>query len=259
VAEDEDFEFDELEEEERLRREARAALDLANAFKLVREHRAKLAALAKEGKSPGANTDQIGRVKQGSWPPFIIETIDELGRGLKVMELKELAEQSPVFKGHKVSHMAAAKAVKKLTDKGLIVHRGVRYYTPELLETLGPENLDPVMDRGAPSREGEHGIIVEAILALEALKEGMTSNEIIGALRMNRQVENRLSRGVGSIYNALRRLVQRGKLIKKDGARYMLATPQTNEAPDSSDAPSAQVNGSDPSPDGNLNPARPVH
>lgn len=247
-----DFDFDEREEQ--LTQELADLQRLREAYKLVRLDRQRAQASGAsdaEMKSPMPSS----RVPQGTWENFIPDAIDTAGRGLRALELLAMAKEAPAFKDIIITHMSVAKGVAKLAAKGIVEHRGTKYYTPSLVEKLGAENIDA--PSGYIRREKEHGIIVDTIMALPGLQTGLTSSEIIAEFRKDKGLDARIGKGAGAVYNALKRLVGRGKLERDDG-RYRLAAPQTNEAPEQSDASSGQVNGAD-DPKLGSNPARPVH
>jgi hypothetical protein len=202
------------------------------------EKRPKKRAKAKARKGPG----------RGFWAKYAPLVIDEAGRGLTTTEVHKAVASHPDLRDREITSHAAGVAIYKLQRDGVIIRNGSKLYTEALRKKLGT-----LPDDEAPSKEG---VISGAILSLPRMARGMTSPEIISALRKVPDLDRRLGPKAGQVYNALARFREQGRVLK-EGSVYRLS--ERDEPP--GDVPGGPVpgpvNGSRPSP--GHNPARTAH
>ncbi len=203
-----------------------AAVARIDARREQRDGILKAIALATEQIEKLSPADSASEFHRGVWPKVVPEVINNAGRGLTVNDIFKAAHGHPALVGMDYTYNAVRQGVNKLADAGRLKRIAKQYFT---LELLGAEAPKKKTKKQIPTADHP---ITHAVLRLDGIQRGLTSLQILNALRDQPD----LDLGVKSqyLYNVLVRMKDRGFLEREgdfysrtiEGHRILLAKGQ---------------------------------
>lgn len=147
---------------------------------------------------------------------FVSSCVDQAEAGLTLPEIAEQLKNSPLRERYKNNPNALYTAVARLVSRERMVREGRLVYSPSAFERV---KAGVVQDR--TKTVGEPAMSDLILAAVAAAGKGLTSGEILDAVRKDESAAARLAVHTQIGYNAISRLMKKGKL-NKSGKLYML-------------------------------------